>query len=137
VSQRRHDPVLQRQHLALVALVVVATQVQDTVDDGLDHVRRELGADDHVAQLARAHNRPVFVDRERQDVGRLVLAAVVAVQLADAVLADELDRQVTVGDACGRQGGLGRAPEAPIVCLDLDQREARRSSGACRSEYSL
>jgi hypothetical protein len=55
-----------------------------------------------------------------------------AVQLADAVLIDELYRQVTVADAGSFECRLGCSPEARIVCLDLDQREARRSSGAWR-----
>jgi hypothetical protein len=67
---------------------------------------------------------------------------VLAVQLADAVLVDQLDREVTLADPGRGQRGLGGAPQARIVCLDLDravdpQREARRSSGACRSAYSL
>jgi hypothetical protein len=87
-------------------------------------------ADDDVAQLPRPCDGLVLVDREREDVGRRILAAVVAVQLAYALLVDELDRQVAVIDPGRRQRRLGRAPEARIVCLDLDQREARRSSGA-------
>jgi hypothetical protein len=55
----------------------------------------------------------------------------VAVQLLDALLAYELDGQVAVGDARGAQRGLGRRPKARVVCLDVDQRDARRSSGAC------
>jgi hypothetical protein len=59
---------------------------------------------------------------------------VLAIELADAVLADDLDGQVALRDAGRRERRLGRAREARIVCLDLDQRDARRSSGACRSE---
>jgi hypothetical protein len=95
-----------------------------------------LGADDDVAQLARSRNRLVFVDREREDVGRRVLGAMLAVQLTDALLANELDRQVPVFDAGRGQRRLCRAPEARIACLDLDQREARRSSGAWRAACS-
>jgi hypothetical protein len=126
--KRRHHLRLQREHLAIVGLVVEAAQVQYAVHDRLDQVVRVLGADDHVAELARPGDRPVLVDRERQHVGHAVLAAVFAVQLADALLADQLDRQVAVADAGGRQRRLGRAPEARLVCLDVDQREARRRS---------
>jgi hypothetical protein len=55
---------------------------------------------------------------------------VVAVELAYPRLADDLDRQVAVVDPGRRQRRLGRTPEARVACLDLDQREARRSSGA-------
>jgi hypothetical protein len=116
--------------------VVVAAQVEHAVDDRFDHVSGVLGADDDVAQLARPRDRLVLVDRERQHVGRLILAAVLAVQRADALLSHQLDGQVAVLDAGRRQRRLGRAPEARIVCLDLDQREARRSSGAWRDACS-
>ena len=53
-AQPRHHPRLQREHLAVVGLVVVAAEVQDAVDGRLDHVGAVLGADRHVAQLARA-----------------------------------------------------------------------------------
>jgi hypothetical protein len=106
--------------------VVVAGQVQHAVDDGLDQVLGVLGADDDIAELAWPGRRLVLVDRERQNVSRLVLAAVVAVQLLDAPLVDQLDREVAVGYAGGLESRLRRAPEARIVCLDLDQREARR-----------
>ena len=106
--------------------MVVARQVQHAVDDSLDQILRVLGTDDDVAELARPRDGLVLVDRERQDVGGRVLAAVVAVELTNAVLAAELDRQVAVADARGRERRLRRAPEARIVCLDLDQREARR-----------
>jgi hypothetical protein len=95
-----------------------------------------LGADHDVTELARARDRAVLVDREREHVGRLILAAVVAVELADPVLVHDLDRQVAVVDAGGLERRLGRAAEARIACLDLDQREARRSSGACREACS-
>ena len=109
--------------------MVVAAEVQDAVDDGLDQVAAVLGADDDVAELARAGDGSRLVDRERQDVGRRVAAAVLAVELADPLFVDELDRDVAVLDAGRRKRRLGRAPQARIVCLDLDQRqpEVRRS----------
>ena len=42
--------------------------------------------------------RAAFVDREGEHVGRLVPAAVLAVELADPRLVDDLDREVAVGD---------------------------------------
>ena len=44
---------LQREHLAVVGLVVHAQQVQHPVDDRLAQVDGVLGADHDVAQLAR------------------------------------------------------------------------------------
>lgn len=106
--------------------------MQHAVDDGLDEIRRVLGADHDVSELARPGDRLIRVDRERQDVGGAVLSAMLAVQLADALGADQLDRQVPILDPGGAQRGLRRDAEARLVCLDLDQREARRrSSCAC------
>ena len=55
-----------------------------------------------------------------------VLAAVLKVQFVDALLVDEFDSQVAVADPGGFQRLLCRTAEARIVCLDLDQRDARR-----------
>ena len=77
------DAGLEREHLALVGLVVVAAEVEDAVDRRLGQVGGVLGADHHVAQLARAGDRSGPVDREREHVGRLVEPAVLAVELAD------------------------------------------------------
>jgi hypothetical protein len=61
----------------------------------------------------------------------------VAVQLLDPCLVDQLDGEVAVRDAGRSKRRLGRAPEARIVCLDLDQRDARRrSSEVWRAECS-
>jgi hypothetical protein len=137
LGQRVHHTILERQHLTVVGLVVIAGQVQRAVDDGLDEVLGVVRADDDIAELAWPRRRPILVDRERQDVGRLVLAAVVAVQLLDALLVDQLDRQVAIGYAGGLESRLRRAPEARVVCLDLDQREARRRrSDVWREECS-
>jgi hypothetical protein len=50
----------------------------------------------------------------------------VTVELVDALFVDEVDGQVAVRDARGLERGAGGALEARIVCLDLDQRDARR-----------
>ena len=78
VTQPSQDSRLQREHLAVVGLVVHADEVQGAVDDRLAQVLGVLGADHDVAELARAVPRPALVDRERQHVGRAVLAAVLA-----------------------------------------------------------
>jgi hypothetical protein len=126
LRERLHHTVLKGEHLTVVGLVVVAGQMENAVDHGLDQVLRVLRADDDVAQLARAGDGLVLVDREREDVGGLVLPAMLAVQLLDAGLVDELDREVAVADARRCERRLGRAPEARVGCLDLDQRDARR-----------
>ena len=78
--------------------MVVAAQVKDAVDRRLDHVLGVLGADEDVAELARARRRAAAVDREAEHVGGLVAVAVLAVELADPLLAHELEREVAVGD---------------------------------------
>jgi hypothetical protein len=119
-SERAQHAALQLEHLAVIGLVVVAAQVQHAVDDGLLDVGGVLGTDHHVAQLARANRRARPVDGKREDVGGLVLAAVVAVQLADPLLAYQLDRQVPV-QAGGAKRCLGDAEELRGGCLDLAQ----------------
>ena len=61
--------------------MIVAAEVEDAVDDGLGDVVAALGADDDVAELARARGRAGFVEGERENVGGLVEAAVLAVEL--------------------------------------------------------
>src|SRR4051794_16571863 len=90
----REQFALQGEHLAVVGLVVHAHEVQRAVDDRLAQVGRVLRRDDDVAELARAGGRARLVDREREHVGRAVLAAVLAVELVDALRADELDGDV-------------------------------------------
>jgi hypothetical protein len=51
---------------------------------------------------------------------------VVAVQLLNPLLVDQLDREMAVADAGSLQRRFGCAPQARVVCLDLDQRDARR-----------
>jgi hypothetical protein len=117
--------------------VVHADEVQGAVDDRLAQVGGVRRADDDVAQLAGAGRLAGLVDRERQDVGRSVLAAVLTVEVVDALLVDEFDREMTLADPrCFERCGC-RAFEARFVCLDLDQRDARRrSSEVCRVECS-
>ena len=95
----------------------------------------------------------VLVDRERQHVGGLVLAAMLGVELGDPLGVDVLDRDVTVLDARRARAparssrstsGSGGAPATQLVADDLDLehrrqalyarlRSAGRSSGAERS----
>jgi hypothetical protein len=108
-----------------------------------------LGADDDVAQLARAGRRACAVDREREHVGGLVEVAVLAVEALDLRSGDEGDREVAVAYAGRRERRLCGELEARIVAsldLDLDGRggycwacfrAAGRSPGACFSAYSL
>ena len=120
-SQPPHDLGLHGEHLAVVGLVVHAGQVQHAVHDRLDEVGRVLGADDDVAELARAQRvAVVLVDREGEDVGRPGLAALGQVELGDPLRVDELDRDVAVLDARGRRG------EATASCTR--PRAARRRS---------
>jgi hypothetical protein len=51
---------------------------------------------------------------------------VFAVQLLDPLLVYQLDCEVSVADAGSLQRRFGCAPQARVVCLDLDQRDARR-----------
>ena len=124
VAQLRHHAVLQRQHLAVVGLVVVARQVQHAVDGRLDQVLGVRRADHDVAELARAGGRAGAVDRERQHVGRRVDAAMLAVQLPDPLRRRRARRSGgrprsppprSAASAAGRS--VGRA-------LELDHRSA-------------
>src|SRR6476469_1469509 len=78
---------LEREHLAVVGLVIHARQVQGPVDDGLAEVRRVRRADHDVAELARdaVAQRLVRVDREAQDVRRRLLADVLGGERGDPV----------------------------------------------------
>jgi len=152
-SRPREDLALEREHLAVVGLVVHARQVQCAVDDGRAQVLRLLRADHDVAELAWSRRGTALVDRKRKDIGRLVAATVLAVELANARGIDQLDRNVAFLDP--RRGERQRAQplgllgyEAPGCAVqsddvDVDQRWpyarlrlAGRSSGACFSECS-
>ena len=103
--------------------------------DRLGQVLGVLGTDHDVAELARPERLARLVDRERQDVGRRVDPAVLAVQRTDLAGADEGDRQVAVGDAGGVERGTGGPLVGAVLDLDLDAQRDRcsragRSSGA-------
>jgi hypothetical protein len=102
------DLVLEGEHLPLVALVVVATEVKDTVYHGLDEVLGVLGADDDIAQLAGTGGRTGFIDRKREHVGGSVASSVLAVELAYAPGVDERHCHVPLPDAGRVEGGQRR-----------------------------
>ena len=91
--------------------------MQCAVDDGGGHVCGQLGADDDVPQLERPGRigRGRAVHREGQYVRAGVAATVLAVELADALGLDELDRQVPLLDA----GGGEREPAQLLDVADL------------------
>ena len=101
------------------------------MDGGLDHVSGVLGADDHVAELTRARGRPDAVDREREHVGGQVAPAMLAVEPADPVGVDELDREMAVGDPGGRERRLDRGSQ-----VGRDVGEVECQSDFWRSEYA-
>ena len=91
--------------------------MQSAMDDRRGHVRGQLGTDDDVAQLERAGRigRGRAVDGEGEHVRAGVAPAVLAVELADALGLDELDRQMTLLDA----GGGEREPTQLLDVADL------------------
>ncbi len=149
---------LQREHLAVVGLVVHADEVQHPVDDRLAHVGGVLRADDHVAELARSPpiGSAPSIGKDSTSVG-LRLARCSRVQLGDARSVDELDRHVPVAAPRPCRGeraqtadlrSVGRPPEpaaprrrasAPktstsIIARAQARRSAERSPGASRWE---
>ena len=114
---------MQREHLARVGLVVIPAQVEHSVHHRLGQVVGVLGADHHVAELARPRRGAALVDREGQDVGGRVDAAMLAIQLVDAAGRDELDRQVAVLDPGRLERRQRRAPQlvGNVDEVDLDQ----------------
>jgi hypothetical protein len=98
-----------------------------------------LRADQDVAQLARAGARPALVDGEREHVGGLRPAPVLAVQRRDPGGVHELDREVAVIHAGRTEGSAGGALQRRLAPddVDLDQAFLRaRRAGACFVEYS-
>jgi hypothetical protein len=87
------------------------------MDDSGGHVGGQLRTDDDVPQLERPGRigRGRAVDRERQDVRADVAPAMFAVELANALGLDELDRQVPLLDAGGRE----REPAQLLDVADL------------------
>jgi hypothetical protein len=101
--------------------VVIAAEVEHAVDRGLDRVRAVLGADRDVAELARARGRTGAVEWKREDVGRRVPAAVLAVELLDPGGVDELDGEVAVLDPRRRQSGGDRVAELLGDVAEIDR----------------
>ena len=95
----------------------------------------DLRADDRVAELPRdpVRNRLALVDRERERVGRLVDAEVLALQALDLVRLDEVDAELAVVDAFGREHLPGERDRpllvdllpASVVDLDRDHQRLR------------
>jgi hypothetical protein len=121
--------------------VVVAEEVQDPVREiaiqlGVERpallargAARGVEGDDHVAE-----ERAGAGGGERQDVGRAVAPAVLAVQAPDLVLVDERDREVPVRDARLRQRRLRRPADRAVGgAADLDLGGYGRSREACSS----
>src|SRR5215204_5537643 len=81
-----------------------------------------LGTDRDVAELARAGGRAVAVQREGEDVRRLVLAAVLAVELSDPFPVDDLDCEMAVLDPARRERRRDRAAQ---LLGDVDQVDAQ------------
>ena len=148
-SSLQHSP-LEREHLAVVGLVVHAAQVQHAVDDRLAQVLGVLRADHDVAELARPGRRAALVDREGEHVGRLVAAAVLAVERRGSRSASTSSTARWPSSTPGggergerrrRRSSLGRVDE-----LDLDHGRPAASpagaapgaaAGACCSACSL
>src|SRR5262245_66059417 len=101
----------------------------------------DLRAEDRVAQLARDTVGQLLaaVDREREDVGRLVLPEMLAFQRAHLARADEEQPEIAVVDALGPEHPtsqvLGRLliDERAASILDLDCHQSVTSDAACRS----
>ena len=82
-----------------------------------------LRADHDIAQLTR---HPVelhrFVDREREHVGRLWLAAMLAVQSRDPRGVDEGDREMPLAHAGARRRKAAQAPNLRLIQVALAER---------------
>src|SRR3954463_4052939 len=80
-------------------------------------VADDLRAEDDVAERARHSLRQLVasVDRERQDVGRLVDAEMIPFQPAHLVRADERDPELTAVDPLGAQDPLRELAHARLV----------------------
>jgi hypothetical protein len=102
-----------------------------------------LGTDHDVSQLARADSGGRGVHWKRQHVGGSIAAAVLPVELADALRVHEGDGEVALVHAGRRQRGKGRSSELgrSVDEVELDYqtcwRLGGRSGGACFSAYSL
>src|SRR5215471_21633241 len=123
--------------------------VPDEVEDGVHErclplVAHDLRADDDVAELAGQLLGEIVarVERERERVGRLVDAEVLALQLATLVGANERESELALLESLGGEDAsrelAGRVLvdvlTRPVVHLDLDQ---RRRSVPVSSEWRL
>ncbi len=97
--------------------MVVSAEVEHTVYDRLREVASVLGADHHVAELARPCGEPALVDRKRQHVGGPVEPAVLAVERADPILVDERDGEMPLLDSRRGERGEG-GPAKQLRSID-------------------
>ena len=87
--------------------------MKNAVDRRPLEIGRVLRADDDIPELPWAGHRLGPIDRKREDVGGLIPAPMLAVQLADPVWRHQFDRQVPFGDTRCPQGSLGRGSQLP------------------------
>src|SRR5262245_23765988 len=111
--------------------MVVAEQVQDAVHDrAAPGVADDIRADHEVAELPRQPFGQLLarVERKREHVGRFVDAEMVALEGAALLGTDEVEAELAVVDALGREGGsndgdglAGRhLPAASVLDVDGD-----------------
>src|SRR6185312_11258858 len=143
-----NDQLLAGEHLSFIGLVVVSQEMQCAVDeqmlDGGALGGGHRGADDDVAELAghAVGERVTHVERERQHVGRVGLAAVGAVQPPHLGPADDREAHLPLGHPLGlerrRQHGRRGLPVegdmAAVAHLDGDGHS--RALSLC-SRYAL
>jgi hypothetical protein len=120
---------LKPEHLAGVGLVVITAEVQDAVDRSFPDILAALGADDDVTELARAGNVAGTVERKCEHIGGAIATPVLAVQLPNPLLPDDLHRQVALVHSGGVECGRDRLAE-----LHRDVREVRGQLELWRSE---
>src|SRR3954468_1587034 len=99
-------------------------------------VADDLGTENDIAERTRYafRNLVAAVDREREDVGRLVDPEVVTLQAAHLVGADERDAELPRVDAFGAEDAAGELDRRSVVdlhpasILDVDRDHLLRSS---------
>ena len=100
--------------------MVVPEEVQEAVDEWpAPLVLHDLRADDDVAELPRHAVGQLVpaVDREGEDVGRLVDAEVLTLQGTDLVLVDERDAEVAAVDPL-RRAPVSSSTEVLVSSID-------------------